>query len=193
MKSRKKFLSLLLLPVFVISVLLLKGCGNENTANDAGCPDGTVFASGSDVLTVQTADSAWTDFVYGLPGVYYQWHATGPVRFVVTDQFASEKNDICIMIYSDGVLWTDSSRTTMLTPVNGNKYPMKTDALGAVDIFFSAPVLVSNPSPSANVAGEDVAYQYEVIAVSGALQDMWKVDVTVSGCAADTFGTGTCP
>ena len=187
MKSRKNFLSLLLLTVLIATVLTLKGCGGDDE-NSQVCPSGSVIATGSDVITVP-GDSTLEIAENSIPGPIN----IVPVKFIVTDQFASEKNNICMIFYATmGGQIVDRTYTSVLNDANG-RWVTQTDAHGTVDVYYQTQAApVSNPATS-TAAGADIKFDNGLYAASGALTGDWKITVTIRGCDANTFGLGTCP
>jgi len=183
----KRFVSLLILSLLIASVALLKGCGGD-AEDTQGCPDGSALAAGTDILVPVTGDLDHTS-VFSPPSALF---TTAPVLFRVWDQFARHKNNVCVVLYTDGIIW-NKDYTMQLQDLNG-RYVTETDETGAIYVYFSTPLLASSPATSSGgtvTAGDNQDYQFEVVASSGALQAVWTADVTVEGCPDTSFGS--CP
>lgn len=204
MKSRAKLVSLLLLSVITASALMLKGCGGgDDDASTLGCPGGSVLASGSDIVNKVTGDGtlvtlvthaaySGTRFHVGTSPAKYSLPFSPTVTFFVTDQFASEKNDICVEFNANGIFW-DRTFTSIL---GIRRYVTKTNAHGAIDLYYSSlPVLASAAAATAGGnPGTDASYSDQISAHSGSAQNaIWKLDVTVSGCPDPLVDPTPCP
>lgn len=192
MKSRTKVISLLLLPVLMASVLLLKGCGgdDESTSN---CPDGSALSTYMDTILI-SGNITWDPAVFYIPppGVVASLGVVGGVQVTVIDQFNVPKNNICLVVNTDGILW-DKGYTTQLQDANG-RYITKTDGHGNATLYMTSGIIVSNPAVSSGTAGEDFDFQYDISVVSGANSVNWEMTGTAQGCPGNTFGPpATCP
>ena len=207
MRSHAKYISLLLLPVLVMSAMALKGCGTDTPdATDLGCPSGTALATGSDIIqrissngtlkeVVTDADWAGTQFEVTPPTATdpgtYSLPFVKTISFYVTDQFASEKNDICVEVTAEGVFW-DRTFTTIL---GINRWVTKTSAHGVVDVYYSTQaVLASAPAPTAGQTGTDATYADQIWVRSGsATPTDWNLDITILGCPDPAVDSTPCP
>ncbi len=187
MRSRSRLLVFLVLPFLVSSALMLKACGNDDATTD-GCAEGTAFANDTDVMTISDNITR--------PDATYYFAGPAPIRVLggvlvtVEDSLSQAKNNMCLVVYTDGILW-DRDYTTQLQDANG-RYVTKTDMHGQAVLYFATSLFVSNPSTSADtIDGEDYNFQWDIDVRSGGKDVGWTMTGIAEGCKAGT--AGSCP
>jgi hypothetical protein len=202
MKSRKVMI-LISLPLLIAVALFLKGCGvDTDYAKELGCPAGSAIATGTDIInavgdkgdmTGLVTHATWSGSIYQVstsPNTY-TIPFTKTIRFYVTDQFASEKNNICVELTAPGIFW-DRNYTT----VKGiRRYVTETNESGVVDVYYSTQaVMASAASPSAGSTGTSASYTDQILAQSGAaLAAEFELTTTVEGCPDPAIDPTPCP
>ncbi len=197
MNVKAKFVTLLIFVTLTASVLLLKGCGSSGEPQYSGCPSGSVLANSTDKLT-STEDADWGPLLVSSPGLTTGFNPTGPITFKVTDVSGVTRNNVCISFTTDGFWWTDENHTTQQVGTGViNRINKVTDPSGMVVLNWTSHyVLYSAPATSTDGTvskGEDLLGKSQIYALSGAVADTFNAKWTVTGCAANTFGLGTCP
>jgi len=170
--------------VLVSLLMLISGCGGTDESKDQGCPSDAPFANSTDIITGPlndeiTAASYLYDPFEAQP-IFYP-----PVVFTVTDKDGEPRNNICLIVYTDGTLYTDKTYTT---PV-GSSGPVAvvTDDYGNAYLYWSTEVLPAAmpamiiPPSTTPTAGSDQTGESFISVYSGVLYKDFVVKWTVEG------------
>jgi hypothetical protein len=187
MKIVKKMVITVSMIFLVFSVMMINGCGSNEESKNQGCPSGSFLANSTDTITgPATATYTGASSVNNpFPGgtVLYT-----PIVFTVNDASGAPRNKVCVIVYTDGFWYTNS---TYATTINGtgplNSLAVVTNDFGNAVLYWSTEVLpAANPAatiPPATTptAGSDQKGQSFIQAYSGVLSKEYTVDWTVQG------------
>ncbi len=187
MKTVKRMVITVSMIFFVFSVMMTNGCGSDKESKNEGCPSGSFLANSTDTITgpanVTFTGASSVGNLFPGGSVLYT-----PLVFTVNDASGAPRNKVCVIVYTDGFWYTNS---TYSTTINGtgplNSIAVVTDDLGNAVLYWSTEVLpTANPSiiiPPATTptAGSDQVGQSFVQAYSGGLSKEYTVDWTVKG------------
>ena len=182
MKIVKKMVITVSMIFLVFSVMMINGCGSNKESKNQGCPSGSFLANDTDTIT-GPANVIETFAFFPGGSVLFT-----PLVFTVNDASGAPRNKVCVIVYTDGFWYTNS---TYLTTINGtgpmNSIAVATDDFGNAILYWSTEVLPpANPPtiiPPATTltAGADQKGQTFVQAYSGVLSKEYTVDWTVQG------------
>jgi hypothetical protein len=187
MKIVKRIIIPVSMILFVFSVMTINGCGSNKESKDQGCPSGSFLANSTDSIT-GPANATFTGA--SSPGSPFPGGSVlfTPLVFTVNDASGAPKNKVCVIFYTDGFWYTNS---TYSTTINGtgpmNSLAVVTDDFGNAVLYWSTEALpAANPAtviPPATTltAGADQKGQSFVQAYSGGLSKEYTVDWTVQG------------
>ena len=112
-----------------------------------------------------------------------------PTTFIVKDSVGVPRNNVCLIVYTDGFWYTDPTYSTVITgtgPMNARA--VVTNDAGAVILYWSTEILpAANPvtvvagTPPTYTNGTDQTGQSWIQAYSGSLADTYNVNWTVLG------------
>jgi len=187
MKILKIIISAQVLIGLLASTLLFSGCGRKE-AESEGCPSGSFVANSTDILTGPSDDSFVTE-----PCASSKIYIYPPLIFSVTDSDNKPRNNVCIVLYTDGVWFADNTYSfpTVAGSGNFNRIVVVTDDSGrSKSLYWGTQLLPdANPVKSSGTgtaitytAGDDQKGTSFVTAQSGVLQKTFKDDWTVTGC-----------
>jgi hypothetical protein len=172
---------------FMFSLMMINGFGSNKESKNQGCPSDSFLANSTDTIT-GPADATFTGASSRgnpFPGGTVLFT---PVVFTVNDASGVPRNKVCVIVYTDGFWYTNS---TYSTTINGtgplNALAVVTDDFGNAVLYWSTEVLpAANPAriiPPATTptAGSDQVGQSFVQAYSGGLSMEYTVDWTVKG------------
>jgi len=189
--TRRTTLALVLIGLLA-STLLFNGCGRKEAENE-GCPSGSFLANATDIIT-STGICGWDGFVYA--GSSLALFGEGCVQdpvFTVTDSAGNPRNNVCLVLTTNGIWWTNHSYTTR---INGDQIRATTGDNGTVTTYWTTyPVPVSSAATSTTENGQDYTYvQPAISVVSGVVSHQVTADISVTGCPKETFGPpASCP
>lgn len=187
MKTMPTYASILVLLFLAYPVLLLSGCGSP-VAEDQGCPTGTYVANATDLI------SSSADISHEILSVFPGLYAGGsvrftPITFTIVDQDDIPRNNVCLIVYTDGFWFTDATYSTFITgtgPMNARA--VVTNDTGVVVLYWmteilpaASPATVVAGTPPTYTAGADKTGQSWIQAYSGVLGKTFLVDWTVKG------------
>lgn len=199
MRKRTEKMAVMFILLLSLPVMLVVGCGNRDRKDEAaaGCPSGTYYASATDKLTSSTLNDGSVSVTSG------SQHSTIGVEYVpepfitVTDASGNPRNKICVIFTTSGMWWTDSTKTIELKGTGSdNTIALTTNDHGVITLNWSTgPLPLSSAATSTITAGTDLTIQPPPVigASSGLLSALMTANITVLGCQANTFGTGSCP
>lgn len=162
-------------------VMVINGCGSNKESTREGCPNGSFLANFDDKISGPIDATVSISYPSAAGSVLFS-----PAVFTVTDSKGVPRNKICLILYTDGIWYTDS---TYMTPIVGtgpmNAVAVVTDDLGNAVQYWSTEVL-----PAANLAalasgtltaGADQVGESWIQAYSGVLSETYNVKWTVAG------------
>ena len=200
MKIMRRTTSVMVLVGLIASTLLFTGCGRKEAVTE-GCPSGSFVANSTDIISDFTLASV-DQFVYSTDraatfGVMY----IPEPAFVVTDANGAPRNNICLLITTNGFWWTDNSYTSILNGSGANNSIVATtDDNGKVTLHWSTYALpLSSAATSTTTDGTTQSYNPATIgASSGAVSRTVSAAITVKGCPKESAGIafgqpGACP
>ena len=178
MRTITKFASIVVLLLLASPVLLLPGCGSD-VAEKQGCPPDSYMLNSLDrILTPSDAKvTIGSPFLGGT--VTY-----APVALTVVDIGQIPRNNICLIVYTDGFWYSDASYSTVITgtgPMNARA--VVTNDTGVVNLYWSTEILPPSNPVVGTTAGLDQTGQSWVQAYSGSQSADFLVDWTVKGDA----------
>jgi hypothetical protein len=186
MKIVRKTISALVLIGLLASTLLFNGCGRQEAVSE-GCPADSFAANSTDILSGPADDTFVT-----APCVPANIYIYPPLIFSVTDANNNPKNNVCIVLYTDGNWFADNTYTSLVTGVGSfNRIVAVTDDSGRSKSLYWGTYLLpaSNPLKSSGTgtaisftAGADQSGVSFVTAESGLLSKTFKSNWTVKGC-----------
>lgn len=180
MKQITRFVYIVSLITLVSSVLLINGCGSNKESERQGCPNGSSLANATDIITGPEDGEITVGSSFGNPSIGGTVLFT-PVVFTVTDATAVPRNDVCLILYTDGFWYTDSTYSTPLTGTGPlNAIAVVTNDVGNALMYWSTEALPP-ANLSTTVAGTDQIGNSFVKAESGVLSDNFNVEWTVMG------------
>src|SRR5574337_705456 len=103
-----------------------------------GCPSGSYFAQSTDKIAGPTlSDVSVLVLLYRgplpVPANFYVVNYVPPPMFNVTDSSGTPRNNICIVLTTSGIWWTDNTETTPLIGSGvDNQITVTTDHQGTV-------------------------------------------------------------
>jgi hypothetical protein len=183
MKIMRRTTSALVLIGLLASTLLINGCGRKEAQNE-GCPSGSFLANATDTIT-STGVCGWNDFVF--TGSSLASIGVGCVQdpvFTVKDIAGNPRNNVCLVLTTNGIWWTDHSYTAT---INGDQIRATTNDTGTVTLYWTTyPLPLSSAATGTTTAGADHIYvPASISAASGAVSLVVSADITVKGCLAD--------
>jgi len=197
MKIMRRTTSTLVLIGLLASTLLFNGCGREEARNE-GCPADSYVANSTDILTAPVDDtfvtSACTPSTSGISNYpYSNTYIYPPLIFSVTDADNNPRNNVCIVLYTDGLWYADNTYTPPAVSGSGsfNRIVVVTDDSGRSKSLYwgTEPLPFANPVTSSGTgtsitltAGDDQTGVSFVTAESGILSQTFKSNWTVKGC-----------
>ncbi|MEK6743922.1 MAG: hypothetical protein AABZ15_09940 [Nitrospirota bacterium] len=188
MRMITKFTLMLVLLLLASPVLLLPGCGGEDVAKSQGCPSGSYLSNVSDSIAGSadvTFDQA-SSFGSPFPGGTILF---SPVVFTIVDIGQFPRNNVCLIVYTDGFWYTDATYSTVITGVGPmNARAVVTNDTGMAVLYWSTellpaanPVTIAAGPPVSYTPGADQTGQSWISVYSGASLDEYHVDWTVNG------------
>ena len=200
MKIMRRTTSALVLIGLLASTVLFNGCGRKE-AESAGCPSGSYLANSTDSISDFTLSEV-NQFVYSsdLVAIFGVRYIPEPT-FIVTDENGAPKNNVCLVITTNGIWWTDNRYTSILNGSGANNTILATtDNNGTVTLHWSTyPLPLSSAATSTTTDGTTQTYNPALIGVSsGAISRLVSADITVKGCPKESAGIasgspGACP
>ncbi len=183
MKIMRRTTSALVLMGLLASTVLFNGCGRKE-AESAGCPSGSFLANATDTIS-STGICGWDSFVFA--GSSLALNGEGCVQdpvFTVKDSAGNPRNNVCLVLTTNGIWWTNHSYTTKII---GDQLIATTGDNGTVTTYWTTYALpLSSAATGTTAAGTDNTYVSAAIsAVSGAASLEVTADITVKGCPAD--------
>ena len=194
MKTKKKFVSMLILLILTSLALLLPGCGGEDVAKSQGCPSGSYLANATDIITgpgeATFVGESSVGNVFSGGSVLYT-----PVTFMVTDADGFPRNNVCLALYTGdaaaapGPFWyTDVTYGTFFTGTGPYNFrTVATNDSGVAILYWSTATLPAGNSrtlttpPSTFTAGADQAGTSFIQVNSGTRSATYNVNWTVQG------------
>ncbi len=180
---KKTTLVLSLIGLLLASPLIFNGCGTKDAKNN-GCPSGSFLANDGDSIT-STGICGWNDLVFA--GSFLALFGEGCVQdpvFTVKDVNGNPRNNVCVVLTTNGIWWTDHSYTTM---INGDQIVAVTKDNGTITTYWTTyPLPLSTAATGTTTAGAE--HKYVAAAISAASGDVFRLvtaDITVKGCPAD--------
>ncbi len=199
MRTRTKFVRLIVVLSLLYSFLLLSGCGRD-VANSQGCPSGAFLANSTDIIS-GPADVAYTgNSSYGAPFPGGTVVLT-PVIFTVTDSSGMPRNNVCLTLYTGdtaagpGPFWYTDSNYNVLYYGTGpfNYRTVGTNDVGEAILYWSTADLPpanlatsSTGTTGTYTAGADQTGTSFIKVYSGTRSAIFNVNWTVKGEPAPT-------
>jgi hypothetical protein len=199
MMKRTENMAIMFVLLLILPVMLLVGCGNHDRKDEAAamCPSGTYYASATDKLTSGTLNAASVYVHSGSQGATIGLEYLPEPSITVTDADGNPRNKICVIFTTGGQWWTDSSKSTELKGTGSNNtIALATNDHGIITLnWTTGPLPLSSAATSTIANGPDFTVQPPRLigASSGLLSALMTANITVLGCPASTFGTGSCP
>jgi hypothetical protein len=183
MKIMRKTISALVLIGMLASTLLFTGCGRKEAVSD-GCPSGSFLANATDTIS-STGVCGWNSQVFAGSSLALNGEecVQDPV-FTVKDSAGNPKNNVCLVLTTNGIWWTNHNYTTR---INGDQIIATTGDNGTVTTYWTTyPLPLSSAATGTTTAGTDNTYVSAAIsAASGAVSLEVTADIIVKGCPAD--------
>ncbi len=198
MKIFSKVAIILTVLIVVFAALMLTGCGESEEPLYSNCPDGSVLANSTDVITSNPDQTVEWEVLGGV-GLPLGVRFSGPITFLVHDSAGNPRNKVCISFTTDGTWYTDENLTEVQVGEGAwNRITVETDPSGAAVLYWrTEPIPASAPATSSGgsaSAGIDQSDRSQIYAHSGVIADTFNYDWTVKGCADTTYGPpSTCP
>jgi hypothetical protein len=180
MKIITRIMTMLLLTLSLTVVMLISGCGNDESKN-SGCPSDSFLANDTDIIIGPADAAVEIASVNGspFPGGPYGF---APLQFTITDSRGFPRNNVCLILYTDGSWYTDN---TYLTPVIGsgpaNAVVAVTNDYGNAVLYWVTEFLPPAVPAAGTTAGADLEGQSFIQANTGTLMWTFNVDWTVKG------------
>lgn len=174
----------MILMILSATILLVNACGRKEAATD-GCPAGSYMANSTDKIlgggkeTYELSGGIGTDPLTSVGNFALRYT---PVIFTVVEKNGEPRNNVCIVLYTNGYYWADYDYSIPLTGTgNYNRITMSTDASGRIAVYWATEILPLSAPTRAGAAGLDQKGNSFLTANTGVLSATFEVDWTVKG------------